>query len=66
MLWPTGENVLVASDHMDIAGQYQPLKAISGSGRTYQAYDLLKSDSGFDHDIFKEVWTEIFEFCMRG
>ncbi|HVP45034.1 MAG TPA: hypothetical protein VMT32_00575 [Bryobacteraceae bacterium] len=61
MLWRRGENVLVACDHMDIVGQYQPVKA-SGEGRTYQAYDLLKSDRAFD-ETFHSVWKEIFDFC---
>ncbi|MBZ5594631.1 MAG: hypothetical protein LAP39_20500 [Acidobacteriia bacterium] len=63
MLWPRGDNVLVPGDHMDIVGQFQPVKANRGEGRTYQAYNLLKSDSGFNEDSFREVWTEIFDFC---
>ena len=65
MLWPRGENVLVAADHMDIVGQYKPVPAKPGAGRTYQAYDLLKSDSGFEEDTFREVWMGIFEFCLH-
>jgi hypothetical protein len=61
MLWRRGENVLVACDHMDIVGQYRPVEA-SGESRTYQAYDLLKSDRDFD-ETFHLVWKEIFDFC---
>ena len=63
MLWPRGDNVLVHADHMDIVGQYRPVKATPGEGRTYQAYDLQKSDSGFGDDSFTQVWKEIFDFC---
>jgi len=65
MLWPTGENVLVPADHMDIVGQYAPVKAEPGGGRKFRAYDLLKSESGFGGEMFEEVWSEIFAFC-RG
>jgi len=64
MLWPTGENVLVPGDHMDIVGQYKPIKAERGGGRKYRAYDLLKSESGFGDKMFKDVWKEIFAFCL--
>ena len=64
MLWPKGENVLVPGDHMDIVGQYKAIEADRGGGRKYRAYDLLKSESGFGEKIFKEVWKEIFAFCL--
>jgi triacylglycerol esterase/lipase EstA (alpha/beta hydrolase family) len=64
MFWPRGENVLVAADHMDIVGHYKPLRAKSGEGRTYQTYDLLKSQSGFSERMFKDVWREIFAFSL--
>ncbi len=64
MFWPKGENVLVAGDHMDIVGHYKLIKAEPGGGRKYRAYDLLKSESGFSDKIFKEVWKEIFAFCL--
>jgi len=64
MFWPKGENVLVPGDHMDIVGQYKLIAAERGGGRKYQAYDLLKSESGFGDKIFKEVWKEIFAFCL--
>src|SRR5208283_697496 len=64
MLWPKGENVLVPGDHMDIVGQYKPIEAEPGGGRKYRAYDLLKSESGFGDKLFKEVWKEIFAFCL--
>jgi hypothetical protein len=65
MLWPDAENVLVPADHMDIVGQYKSIDAIGGGGRKFQAYDLLKSGSGFEDEIFDAVWREIFDFC-RG
>jgi triacylglycerol lipase len=64
MLWPEGDNVLVAADHMDIVGHYKLIKAEPGGGRTYRTYDLLKSKSGFNDGIFKQVWREIFTFCL--
>ena len=64
MLWPRGDNVLVPGDHMDIVGHYKPLLAERGGGRKYRAYDLLKSESGFNENIFKEVWQEIFAFSL--
>ena len=64
MFWPKGENVLVPGDHMDIVGQYKLMAAERGAGRKYRAYDLLKSESGFSDKIFKEVWKEIFAFCL--
>jgi hypothetical protein len=64
MLWPTGENVLVPADHMDIVGQYKAIEAERGGGRKYRTYDLLKSESGFSDKMFKDVWNEIFAFCM--
>ena len=64
MLWPQGENVLVPGDHMDIVGHYKPVKAISGEGREFQAYDLLKSASGFEDATFQTVWSEILNFCL--
>jgi len=64
MLWPEGDNVLVAADHMDIVGHYKLVKAEPGGGRKYRAYDLLKSESGFSDEIFKQVWREIFAFCL--
>ena len=39
-------------------------QAERGGGRKYRAYDLLKSESGFSDKIFKEVWKEIFAFCL--
>ncbi len=63
MLWPRDDNVLVPGDHMDIVGQYKPMKAERGGGRKYRAYDLLKSKSGFSDKIFREVWKDIFAFC---
>jgi triacylglycerol lipase len=66
MLWPKDDNVLVPGDHMDIVGHYKAIKADQGGGRKYRAYDLLKSESGFDDKMFKRVWQEIFAFCLGG
>jgi len=65
MFWPAGANVLVPGDHMDIVGQYKLVRVESGGGRKYCAYDLLKSESGFDEDTLDKVWGEVFAFC-RG
>jgi hypothetical protein len=65
MLWPNQEEtMLVDGDHMDIVGHYKRVPAIKGSGREFQAYDLLKSGSGFTSATFEDVWSDIFEFCI--
>lgn len=65
MLWPNGgDTVLVDGDHMDIVGHYERVRSIDGRGREFQAYDLLKSGSGFSSGIFGDVWTHIFDFCV--
>jgi len=61
MRWPSGQNVLVPADHLDIVGHYHLVEAAPGSGRRYQAYDLLGSAAGFDDEVFRAVWTEIFD-----
>ncbi len=63
MFWPEGDNVLVPADHMDIVGHYKPVSAGHGEGRTFHAYDLLGSASGFHDTAFQEVWNNIFAFC---
>jgi triacylglycerol lipase len=66
MFWPNGaDTVLVEGDHMDIVGHYHPVPAPKDTGRKYQAYDLLMSESGFDDSRFAGVWNEIFEFALR-
>ena len=65
MLWPNArETVLVDADHMDMVGHFRRVKATdSDSGRKYQAYNLLKSGSGFDSDKFAHLWHTVFDFC---
>ena len=64
MLWPdSGKTLLVHADHMDIVGHYKRVAAPVGEGRTFEAYDLLNSDSGFDDDAFATVWSSVFDFC---
>jgi hypothetical protein len=62
MPWPSGENVLVAGDHVDIVGHFRPVEAEPGEGRRFRAYDLLGSASGFNRATFRQVWQEIFDF----
>ena len=65
MLWPNGpQSVLVNADHMDIVGHFRRVRADGDSGRTYQAYDLLKSGSEFRLNKFAQVWKGIFDFCV--
>jgi len=69
MLWPRGDNVLVAGDHLDIVGHYKLVEADSGGGRKYRSYDALKSVSPFSNKkssdkVFKQIWNDIFEFCV--
>jgi hypothetical protein len=64
MLWPDGSPVvLVNADHMDIVGHYKRVPATRGTGRKYDAYDLLVSDSGFDGNAFAALWDSVFDFC---
>lgn len=65
MLWPNSrQSVLVNADHMDIVGHFRRVRAVGrDSGRKYQAYDLLKSGSGFQASKFAQVWDGIFTFC---
>lgn len=49
---------------MDIVGHYKLVREPGDeSTRKYQAYDLLKSDSGFHHAAFQQVWNDVFDFC---
>ena len=66
MLWPHGEKtLLVDGDHMDIVGHYHLVRASrNGCTRKYDAYDLLKSHSGFDDAAFRQVWNDVFGFCI--
>ncbi len=67
MLWPAvGKIFLVAGDHMDIGGHYHRIPAAEDSGRTFDAYDLLVSDSGFDGEAFASVWNSVFDFCATA
>ena len=65
MLWPNGnQTLLVRADHMDIVGHFRDVESVSECGlRKFQAYDLLKSDSGFKPAAFARVWNDVFEFC---
>ncbi len=65
MLWPDGERTrLVDADHGDVIGHYRLVEAADGPPlRRYHTYDLLRSDSGFGEATFREVWSEVFEFC---
>ncbi|HVP53690.1 MAG TPA: hypothetical protein VMU45_01760 [Candidatus Eisenbacteria bacterium] len=66
MLWPNCEDtVLINADHMDIVGHYKRVHSTdANSDREYDAYDLLKSGSGFDSETFAKVWDGAFEFCV--
>lgn len=67
MLWPDGaETLLVKADHMDIVGHFRLLPADGNSGRDFDAYDLLGSQSGFDEELFKRVWSDVFDFCTSA
>jgi hypothetical protein len=58
--------MLINADHMDIVGHYKRVfSAEPESGIKYDAYDLLKSGSGFDSTTFKAVWEGVFGFCVE-
>jgi hypothetical protein len=64
MFWPEPDaTLLVPADHMDIVGHHTLVPAIGGCGRSYHAYDLLRSESGFDAAVFAQVWRDVFTFC---
>jgi hypothetical protein len=65
MFWPNGKDtLLVHCDHLDIVGHYHDVRsADKDSPRRFQAYDLLKSDSGFNPAGFARVWNDVFDFC---
>ncbi len=73
MLWPQGETVLVPADHLDIVGHYKLVKVAQHNrgkddyqaARVYQAYDALQSVPQFTDSMFKDVWTEIFDFAAN-
>ncbi len=66
MLWPDGARTrLVHADHGDIIGHFALLPAKDGTGRRYDAYDLLGSASQFDQGEFEKVWRDVFEFCVE-
>jgi hypothetical protein len=48
---------------MDIVGHYKRVAAPVGEGREFEAYDLLKSASGFTDGAFATVWDSVFSFC---
>jgi hypothetical protein len=62
MLWPRGDNVLVACDHLDVVGHYKLAEAYPDGGRHYRCYDALRSAPPFDDSTFADIWAEIFEF----
>ncbi len=66
MLWPRGDNVLVSADHLDIVGHYQLTYADPRSGRRYLSYDALRSRPQFTEQMFRHIWTEIFDFAATG
>jgi hypothetical protein len=50
---------------MDIVGHFRRVLATdTDSGRKYQAYNLLKSGSGFGLNKFATVWNGVFDFCV--
>ncbi|HET8542684.1 MAG TPA: hypothetical protein VFL83_22610 [Anaeromyxobacter sp.] len=65
MLWPDGEETrLVDADHGDVIGHYRLVEDVEGAPlRRYHTYDLLRSGCGFGEERFREVWTDVFEFC---
>jgi hypothetical protein len=64
MLWPDGAaTVLVRGDHGDVLGHHRCVAARAGTGRKFQAYDLLGSASGFDERTLERVWAGVFDFC---
>lgn len=66
MFWPEPDaTLLVPADHMDIVGHHGLVPAAVGCGRSYQAYDLLRSESGFDAATFAMVWRDVFAFCAE-
>jgi hypothetical protein len=64
MLWPDGAATrLVLGDHGDIIGHFRLGDSPEAGLRRYHTYDLLRSDSGFTEQTFRDVWREVFAFC---
>lgn len=64
MLWPDGAATrLVLGDHGDIIGHFRLGDASEPGLRKYHTYDLLRSDSGFTEQTFRDVWRDVFAFC---
>ncbi len=71
MLWPhvagsdDHKHFLVHADHADVIGHYAWRRTTRASAaRTYTAYDLFQSDSGFGDAQFTALWHDIFEFAF--
>ena len=65
MSWPTGDNILLHADHMDIVGHYRTAAPIRGATRS-RAYDLLGSASRFDGAAFERLWHDVFAWAITG
>jgi hypothetical protein len=66
MLWPQGENVLVNASHLDIVGHYKLRDAPKDSARRHISYRVMKSTPQFEGEVFREIWTEIFDFSAAA
>jgi triacylglycerol lipase len=67
MLWPEGDTLLVTADHADVIGHFRPKELPPKApfeGRRYEAYDFFKSNSGFGAAEFRELWLDVFDFCV--
>jgi hypothetical protein len=66
MVWRSNEDVVVVpGDHMDVVGHFDRFKAEDGQGREFQAYDLLRSASGFTKTTFGQVWDSVLAWALR-
>lgn len=67
MAWPDPESTrFLRADHGDVIGHCALKKAPKPGPRSYLAYDLLKSGSGFDPTGLAKLWREVFDFCLTG
>jgi triacylglycerol lipase len=70
MLWPpedaSHETFLLSADHADIIGHYERMPVTPPAGaRRHDAYDLLRSSSGFEEDDqFEAVWRDVLDFAI--
>jgi pimeloyl-ACP methyl ester carboxylesterase len=74
MVCEVGKTWLVHGDHADIIGHYkakqaklvEDSKGLHVRVREHEAYNLLRSNAGFNESSFEAVWNRLFAFAIGG